>query len=217
MKKLLMVALFAIVAVGASAQKNWTIWWGGNVADLSGDWDTKSEFKALNIGVSYTAPIADAFDWSAGVSYTTKGAKDWDPGFIQLEGNGAWNFVNSDEAKVGLFTGPYLGFMVTDDDMPNANTVDFGWQGGVVARRLRKAHAAADGADIILLHINLDRVEPLGIVRADRAADDHEDHIWTYRCSLSAALCRLQPQGAADKRFAYRGLVRDAPGMQNRH
>lgn len=133
MKKLLMVALFAIVAVGASAQKNWTIWWGGNVADLSGDWDTKSEFKALNIGVSYTAPIADAFDWSAGVSYTTKGAKGWDPGFIQLEGNGAWNFVDSDEAKVGLFTGPYLGFMVTDDDMPNANTVDFGWQGGVVA------------------------------------------------------------------------------------
>lgn len=35
--------------------------------------------------------------------------------------------------KVGIFTGPYLGFMVTDDDMQNANTVDFGWQGGVVA------------------------------------------------------------------------------------
>lgn len=79
MKKLLMVALFAIVAVGASAQKNWTIWWGGNVANIT---DADSEFKALNIGVSYTAPIADAFDWSAGVSYTTKGAKGWDPGFI---------------------------------------------------------------------------------------------------------------------------------------
>ena len=83
MKKLLMVALFAIVAVGASAQKNWTVWWGGNVSNVT---DGDSEFKALNIGVSYTAPIADAFDWSAGVSYTTKGAKNWDPGFIQLEG-----------------------------------------------------------------------------------------------------------------------------------
>lgn len=130
MKKLLMVALFAIVAVGASAQKNWTIWWGGNVANIT---DADSEFKALNIGVSYTAPIADAFDWSAGVSYTTKGAKDWDPGFIQLEGNAAWNFVQADEAKVGIFTGPYLGFMVADDDIPETNTVDFGWQGGVVA------------------------------------------------------------------------------------
>ncbi len=130
MKKFLMVALFAIVAVGASAQKNWTVWWGGNVANIT---DADSEFKALNIGVSYTAPIADAFDWSAGVSYTTKGAKDWDPGFIQLEGNGAWNFVQADEAKVGIFTGPYLGFMVADDDIPETNTVDFGWQGGVVA------------------------------------------------------------------------------------
>ncbi|HIW43815.1 MAG TPA: hypothetical protein H9986_02165 [Candidatus Prevotella stercoripullorum] len=130
MKKFLMVALFAIVAVGASAQKNWTVWWGGNVANIT---DADSEFKALNIGVSYTAPIADAFDWSAGVSYTTKGAKDWDPGFIQLEGNAAWNFVQADEAKVGIFTGPYLGFMVADDDIPETNTVDFGWQGGVVA------------------------------------------------------------------------------------
>lgn len=133
MKKLLMVALFAIVAVGASAQKNWTIWWGGNVADVSMDdpLNPKSSFKALNIGVSYTAPIADAFDWSAGVGYVTKGFKDWDPGFIQLEGNAAWNFVTSDEAKVGIFTGPYLGFAVSDDDA-DMNTVDFGWQGGVV-------------------------------------------------------------------------------------
>ena len=52
MKKILLVALFAIVAIGASAQKNITIWWGGNVSDVDGDFNTKSEFKALNIGVS---------------------------------------------------------------------------------------------------------------------------------------------------------------------
>lgn len=133
MKKLLIVALFAIVAVGASAQKNFTIWWGGNVADVSGDLDVSSAFKALNIGVSYTAPIDDAFDWSAGVGYVTKGCEDWSPGFIQLEGNAAWNFVKGEESKVGIFTGPYLGFMVTDDDMAwDTNTVDFGWQGGLV-------------------------------------------------------------------------------------
>lgn len=133
MKKLLLVALFAVVAIGASAQKNFTVWWGGNIADVDGDFDVKSEFKALNIGVSYTAPISGDFDWSAGLGYVTKGCKEWDPGFIQLEGNGAWNFVNNGDAKVGLFTGPYISFLVNKDDMEPANTFDFGWQGGVTA------------------------------------------------------------------------------------
>lgn len=75
MKKILLVALFAIVAIGASAQKNITIWWGGNVSDVDGDFNTKSEFKALNIGVSYTAPIDNSFDWSVGAAYVTKDAR----------------------------------------------------------------------------------------------------------------------------------------------
>lgn len=132
MKKYLLMALFAIVAVGASAQGNVTVWWGGNFADISGDVDVKSEFKALNIGVSYTAPIDDTFDWSAGVGYVTKGCKEWDPGFIQLEANGAWNLVKDSDMKFNIFTGPYLGFMVAKDDADDgANTVDFGWQGGL--------------------------------------------------------------------------------------
>lgn len=133
MKKMLLMALFAIVAIGAGAQRNITIWWGGNVADVSMDpGNPKSEFKALNIGVSYTAPIDNQFDWSVGAGYVTKGCEGWDPGFIQIEGNGAWNFVNNGDAKVGIFTGPYLGFAVSDDDI-SMNTVDFGWQGGLTA------------------------------------------------------------------------------------
>ena len=116
MKKLLMIALFAIVAVGASAQKNITVWWGGNIADVGGDIKADAAFKALNIGVAYTAPITDEFDWSAGLSYATKGCENWDPGFLQIEGNGAWNFVNNGDAKVGIFTGPYLAFMVAKDE-----------------------------------------------------------------------------------------------------
>lgn len=136
MKKILLVALFAIVAVGASAQKNISIWWGGNVANIT---DDDSEFKALNIGVTYTAPIDDTFDWSAGVSYASKGCDGWDPGFIQIEGNGAWNFLKATEANVGLFTGPYLAFMVAKDnevrdvELFETNTVDVGWQAGVTA------------------------------------------------------------------------------------
>lgn len=136
MKKILLMALFAIVAVGASAQRNISIWWGGNVANIT---DADSEFKALNIGVTYTAPIDDTFDWSAGVSYASKGYDGWDPGFIQLEGNGAWNFVKGSEANVGLFTGPYLAFMVAKDnevrdvEVFETNTVDVGWQAGLTA------------------------------------------------------------------------------------
>lgn len=104
---------------------------------MSGDdVEAKSEFKALNIGVSYTASINEDFDWSAGVGYVTKGFKDWDPGFIQLEGNGAWNFVKNKDAKVGIFTGPYISFFVAKDDIDelfDTNTFDVGWQGGVTA------------------------------------------------------------------------------------
>lgn len=136
MKKILLMALFAIVAVGASAQRNISIWWGGNVANIT---DADSEFKALNIGVTYTAPIDDTFDWSAGVSYASKGYDGWDPGFIQIEGNGAWNFLKGAEANVGLFTGPYLAFMVAKDNEVRdverfeTNTVDVGWQAGLTA------------------------------------------------------------------------------------
>lgn len=136
MKKILLMALFAIVAIGANAQGNVTIWWGGNISnvDVKG-LSTDSKFKALNLGVAYTAPIDDTFDWSAGAAYTTKGVDGWDPGFIQVEGNGAWNFVKNEDVKVNLFTGPYLSFMVDKDDKgigtDALNTVDVGWQGGL--------------------------------------------------------------------------------------
>lgn len=132
MKKLLLAALFAVVAAGASAQGKITVWWEGNISTLSTD-GVDSEFKALNLGVAYTAPIQNCFEWSAGAGYVTKGCKEWDPGFIQLEGNGAWNFVANGDVKVGLYTGPYLSFLVAKDDLERAETVDFGWQGGIKA------------------------------------------------------------------------------------
>lgn len=35
--------------------------------------------------------------------------------------------------KVGLFTGPYVSFLVNKDDADDLNTVDVGWQAGVQA------------------------------------------------------------------------------------
>src|SRR5699024_5164018 len=46
--------------------------------------------------------------------------------------------------------------------------------GGVVAAALGVAGAAADGADILILHIDAHRVDALGVVGAHRAADDAE-------------------------------------------
>jgi len=130
MKKILLVALFAVMALGASAQNGFRVWYGVNIAGNDAD-GSKSEFKALNIGVDYTAAINETFDWAAGLSYQTKGAKEWDPGYLQLEGNGAWNFVKSGDFKANIFTGPYVGFMVAKDDADEVKKVDFGWQGGV--------------------------------------------------------------------------------------
>ena len=136
MKKVLLIAVLAIVAIGASAQTGIRVWYGANISGNEVD-GSKSKFNALNIGVDYTKPFGDtAFDWAAGVSYQTKGAKNanekWNPGFLQVEANGSWNFVKDDEIKVGLFTGPYVGFLVNKDDAENAKSVDFGWQGGIM-------------------------------------------------------------------------------------
>lgn len=134
MKKVLLVALFAVVALGASAQNGFRVWYGLNISGNEVD-GTKSKLSALNIGVDYTAPINETFNWSAGLSYQTKGYKfgdeKWNPGYLQVEGNGSWNFVKDDEVKLGLFTGPYVGFMIAKDDAKDVKTVDFGWQGGV--------------------------------------------------------------------------------------
>ena len=130
MKKFFVIALLAVVALGANAQSGIRVWYGANIADVDVD-GSKSEFKALNIGVDYTAAISDALDWTAGVGYLTKGCKNWDPGYLQLEGNGSWNFVKNDDFKASIFTGPYVGFMVAKDDAEEVKKVDFGWQGGV--------------------------------------------------------------------------------------
>lgn len=126
MKKLFLMLCFCTIAVCASAQK-FTVWYGMNLAtmDLAG-YSPDSEMKFLNFGMDYTAPLADAFDWSAGVAYTTKGCEDWDPGFIEVNANAHWNFVNSDDYKVGLLAGPVLALMVLDDDAQSTNTVNLG-------------------------------------------------------------------------------------------
>ena len=41
----------------------------------------------------------------------------------------------------------------------------------IVARRLGEAHAAAHRTDIVLFHINADRVQPFRIIRANRRTD----------------------------------------------
>lgn len=73
MKKLFLMALLCVAAISASAQQNITVWYGANVSNVSVDGDgPDTGFKPLNVGVSYTGALADAFDWSAGLGYVTK-------------------------------------------------------------------------------------------------------------------------------------------------
>lgn len=136
MKKLFIMLCLCTMAVCANAQK-FGVWYGVNLASVGGDLDeADSEMKFLNIGVDYTAPINDVFDWSVGAAYVTKGAKDWDPSFIQIDANARWNFWQSDEAKVGILAGPYVGYMINDDDIDatglEANKLDFGIGAGIM-------------------------------------------------------------------------------------
>lgn len=119
MKKILFMALFAVMALTANAQKGKiTVWYGLNVADLSSDdhLSTSSELKPLNFGVDYTGAIKNNFYWTVGGSYQTKGCEDWDPGVIQVEGNISYNFVHNSPFKLGVFLGPYMHVVVSKDD-----------------------------------------------------------------------------------------------------
>lgn len=134
MKKIFMIAAMAMCAMTSSAQ-HFTAWYGVNLAGVSMEGGSPDNaFKALNIGVSYTAPISEAFEWQVGAGYVTKGCKDWTPGFIQIEGNAAWNFVKKENLKANVFTGPSLGLMVAKDDADEVNAFGFGWQAGVGAQ-----------------------------------------------------------------------------------
>ena len=133
-KQIILIACLCMMALGASAQGKFTVWYGANIASLSEEGGSPdSEMKLLNIGVDYTAPIQDDFDWTAGVSYQTKGCKKWDPSFIQVEANAGWNFVKQDEMSVGLFAGPSISLLVNKDDAEDTKSLGFGIQGGAKA------------------------------------------------------------------------------------
>lgn len=115
-----------------NAQSKFTVWYGANISNVSFDGGSAdSEFKALNLGVDYTAPINDSFDWTAGVSYVTKGCKDWTPGFVQIDANASWNFLKNDDVKLSVLTGPYADVMVAKDEVEDVKTISMGWQAGV--------------------------------------------------------------------------------------
>lgn len=142
MKKIVFMALFAVMALAANAQNRgkFTVWYGFNVSCIDmEDGDPDSEFKPLNIGLDYTGAIKNNFFWTAGLSYQTKGAKDWDPGVMQLEGNVSYNFLHNSEFKMGVFLGPFMNVMVNKDDdemdgrFNEIETFSAGVQTGLVA------------------------------------------------------------------------------------
>ena len=138
MKKVFFMTLLCLATVGASAQKNWTVWFGINLADVdvSGH-DTETVAQGLNLGVQYTQAIKEKFDWSAGLSYQTKGFQEhggtWSPGVLQLDGNVGWNALEAGKAKIGLVTGPYLTYLAVKDGQPDAEEFGLGWQLGARA------------------------------------------------------------------------------------
>ncbi len=133
-KNFFLVASFALMAMSASAQKNFTVWYGANVSNISMDGSSvDSEAKFLNVGIDYSSPINQSFDWTIGASYTTKGSKEWNPGFVQIDANAGWNFLKNDDFKLGVVTGPYADLMVAKDKAEEVKSFSMGWQAGVKA------------------------------------------------------------------------------------
>lgn len=124
LKKVLFLTALAFVTLASQAQSDgkFGVWYGVNSSKVKTDYDSpKAEFKALNIGIDYTGAISEAFDWTAGVAYVTKGCKKWDPGFIQIDANATWNFMKKDNFKIGVFTGPYLDITVNKDKIKDSD------------------------------------------------------------------------------------------------
>ena len=125
MKKLFLMICVCALAFAAKAQ-NVTVWYGANLAKTGGDVKLDSEIKPLNFGVTYTLPISEQFDWSAGLSYVTKGGEDQDPSTVQIDADALFNIYKTDDFKISILAGPYVGYVVNKDDARQMRKVDFG-------------------------------------------------------------------------------------------
>lgn len=124
---LLMGGMFTL----CSAQKNFTVWYGANYTKVFTKGDSPGyEVKFLNLGVDYTSRISEKIDWTVGAGYVTKGCKDWDPGYVQIEAN--LDFIEriDENKKVGFFVGPFADVLVNKDDAEGAKSSAFGLQAG---------------------------------------------------------------------------------------
>lgn len=152
MKKFFMIIALAAIVSTVNAQKL-GIWYGmgfnkitaDKVSNISGEVKSSMYYTPLNFGVTYTHEIND-FDVVGGLSLRQKGTKTvstignnkiketWKPLYVQLDVLGAYNFVNNQRLKFGIQTGPYVNYMVSDDDVAvDVNKCDVGWQAGLAA------------------------------------------------------------------------------------
>ncbi len=150
MKKLVLIMCLFAFALGTKAQV--TIWYGANIAKVGGDAkDASSELKFINFGTTYTAPINDKFDCSAGLSYMTKGAKDWSPSSLQVDVNALFNAYKTDNLKLSILAGPYIGYILKDDDL-EMKKVDYGVSFG--AQEIYKQFSLKIGYEIGLANVS---------------------------------------------------------------
>ena len=138
--------------MGASSQ-NVTLWYGVNYGKKTSAYD--NEWKFVNFGLDYTAPIKNRFDWTAGLGYNTKGDTET-VGYIQGEGNVGYSVVQNDKFNLQVLTGPFVAVKVNHDNgdelydvgtggnhgdpclnPPSYNTFSCGWQAGAVLRYSR--------------------------------------------------------------------------------
>lgn len=145
MRRLVSLFLFIYMALEANSQ-NVTLWYGMNYGKETSAYD--NEWKFVNFGLDYTAPIKEMFDWTVGLGYNTKGDTDR-IGYIQAEGNVGYNVVQSGKFGLEVLTGPFVAVKVSNDNGDwisdvgpecnsySYNTFSCGWHAGVILRYSR--------------------------------------------------------------------------------
>lgn len=119
MKKLLFIAVLAVISTASFAQISWNVKAGVNMSNLNGikDSDLKMKFGyQLGVGMEYT--IDEMFSVQPSLLFITKGAKasnDYaeasdNPMYLKLPVMGAARFNVSEGMNVVLNAGPYFAY-----------------------------------------------------------------------------------------------------------
>jgi len=121
MKKIFVLAIFAIVSVTTFAQISWNVKGGVNLSTFGGEDITGSKLKLnyqLGVGMDYA--LSKRWSLQPSLLFITKGAKydetlektSLNPQYLELPVMAAYKFHLTDNMKLAISAGPYVAYAI---------------------------------------------------------------------------------------------------------